>query len=117
MGKGRRRSSGLQVPLSARDDDDTIADQWAALRQAFLAEGQVGTVNQLNRSQISAIFGPLLLAVDANLTMRYLSAIFLTTQIPTHFRPMIVAVEVSLIVRHQAPRFTSKYTHTATCSS
>jgi len=56
MGKGRRRSSGLQVPLSARDDDDTIADQWAALRQAFLAEGQVSTEYRLNGSQVSPVF-------------------------------------------------------------
>lgn len=42
MGKGRRRPSGLlQVPLSARDDEETIAKQWAALREAFLSDRQV----------------------------------------------------------------------------
>lgn len=42
MGKGRRRPSGLlQVPLSARDDEEMIAKQWAALREAFLSDRQV----------------------------------------------------------------------------
>eukprot|EP00752_Nemacystus_decipiens_P001290 g1283.t1 len=42
MGKGRRRPSGLlQVPLSARDDEEMIARQWAALREAFLSDRQV----------------------------------------------------------------------------
>lgn len=42
MGKGRRRPSGLlEVPLSARDDEETIAKQWAALREAFLSDRQV----------------------------------------------------------------------------
>lgn len=44
MGRGRRRPSGLlQVPLSGRDDEETIAKQWAALREAFLSDRQVQT--------------------------------------------------------------------------
>lgn len=40
MGKGRARSVRLQVPLSARDGEDEKAKQWAALREAFLADRQ-----------------------------------------------------------------------------
>lgn len=41
MGKGGRRLSRLQVPLSARDGEEEIAKQWAALREAFLNDRQV----------------------------------------------------------------------------
>ncbi|CAM9490304.1 unnamed protein product, partial [Ectocarpus sp. 13 AM-2016] len=41
MGKGRRRSCRLPVPLSARDDAQEKAKQWAALREAFLSDHQV----------------------------------------------------------------------------
>ncbi|CAM9824824.1 unnamed protein product [Ectocarpus fasciculatus] len=41
MGKGRRRSCRLPVPLSARDDEEEKAKQWAALREAFLSDRQV----------------------------------------------------------------------------
>lgn len=41
MGKGRRRSCRLPVPLSARDDEKEKAKQWAALREAFLSDRQV----------------------------------------------------------------------------
>ncbi|CAM9989157.1 unnamed protein product [Pylaiella littoralis] len=41
MGKGGRRFSRLQVPLSARDGEEEIAKQWAALREAFLNDRQV----------------------------------------------------------------------------
>lgn len=41
MGKGRARSVRLQVPLSARDGEEEKAKQWAALREAFLADRQV----------------------------------------------------------------------------
>ncbi|CAM9544318.1 unnamed protein product [Scytosiphon promiscuus] len=42
MGKGAGQpSSRLQVPLSHRDDEAAKAKQWAALREAFLSDGQV----------------------------------------------------------------------------
>lgn len=47
MGKGSRRPFGLlQVPLSARDDEEAIAKQWAALREAFLSDRQVQTPSE-----------------------------------------------------------------------
>ncbi|CAN0504848.1 unnamed protein product [Ectocarpus sp. 12 AP-2014] len=41
MGKGRRGSCRLPVPLSTRDDEEEKAKQWAALREAFLSDRQV----------------------------------------------------------------------------
>lgn len=42
MGKGSARTSRLPVPLSRRDGDEEKEKQWAALREAFMTERQVG---------------------------------------------------------------------------
>lgn len=44
MGKGKTRSFRVPVPLSERDGEDKKAEQWAALRAAFLVDRQVSTI-------------------------------------------------------------------------
>lgn len=38
MGRKRARAAKVEVPLSPSDDAQTIENQWAALRSAFLAK-------------------------------------------------------------------------------